>query len=61
MCGQIAWRVLVDKGEQSIEREEVDLRMPTLLAEKVCICVKGEWNPVRNAKKWALGSLNKGF
>ena len=51
MCGQIAWRVLVDKGEQSIEREEVDLRMPTLLAEKVCICVKGEWNPVRNAKK----------
>ena len=54
MCGQIAWRVPVDKGEQSIEREEVDLRRLTLLAEKVCICVKGEWNSVRNAKKMRL-------
>ena len=54
MYDQIAWRVLVDKGEQSIEREEVDLRRQMLLAEKVCICVKGEWNPVRNAKKMRL-------
>ena len=52
--------MLVDKGEQSIEREEVDLRRQMLLAEKVCFCVKGEWESVRNMKNEAWRNLNKG-
>ena len=51
----------VDKGEQSREGEEVDLRRQMLLAEKVWFCVKGEWESVRNMKNEAWGSLNKGI
>ena len=45
----------VDKGEQSREGEEVDLKRQMLLAEKVCLCVKGEWESVRSTKKRELG------
>ena len=51
----------VDKGEQSREGEEVDLRRQMLLAEKVCCCVKDERVSVRNMKNGAWESLNKGF
>ena len=51
----------VDKGEQSREGEEVDLRRQMLLAEEVCCCVKGERESVWNMKNEAWGSLNKGI
>ena len=51
----------VDKGEQSRESEEVDLRRQMLFAEKVWFCAKGERESVRSTKNEAWGSLNKGI